>query len=215
MHNMMRLPILSAFYLYLGAWAFADFSISLSPSSPSMVEGSSGYVDVLISSNSSDALDGFSANFSLSGPGLEFANPQAEAHLTNTGYVFFNRSNSVVNSLPSTVVNSSLSMTVSDVSDDGMGGPNPFTVGGVGSESLLARLNLNALSVGSYTLNLLGTSSFNDVGLNNFAFNTPSLSITVTAVPEPSSIGGTAALALGGFLFRRKRGQQSKNLRCR
>ncbi len=94
------------------------------------------------------------------------------------------------------------------------GRTQPVLRSGVGSESLLARLNLNALAAGSYTLNLLGSSSFNDVGLNNFAFNTPSLNITVTAVPEPSSIGGAAALALGGFLFRRKRVMQSQNL-CR
>jgi hypothetical protein len=214
MHSMLRLPILSALYLALGTSTFADLSISLSPSAPSFTEGSSGYIDVRISSNASDALDGFSANFLLSGAGLEFANPQAESHLTNEGYVFFNRSNSVVSSLPSTAVNSAMSMNVSDLSDDGVGGPNPFTVGGVGSESLLARLNLHALSAGSYTLNLLNNSSFNDVGFNNFAFNTPSLNITVTAVPEPSSIGGAAALALGGFLIRRKRGTQSKSPRC-
>jgi len=191
------------------SWAFsspvfADFSISISPSSPSLVEGSSGFVDVLLSSNSSDALDGFSANFSLSGgSGLEFAGTQAESHLTNLNFVFFNRSNSALNSLSSTVVNSPSSMVVGDVSDDGMGGPHPFTVGGVGSESLLARLNLNALTAGNYTLSLLNTSSFSDVGFTPFAFNTPSLNLTVTAVPEPGSIAGALMLGLG-YLGRRR-----------
>jgi len=199
------LVLLSVLLLFRGS-AQADFSFSLSPSSPTFVEGNPVFVDVLLSSNSMDALDGFSANFSLSGgAGLQFTAPQAESHLTNTSYVFYNRSNSLLNSLPSTVVNSASSMNVSDVSDNGMGGSNPFSVGGVGSESLLARLNLGALSAGNYTLELLNTSSFSDVGFNNFIFNTPSLSITVAAVPEPTSVLTGLGLGMIGLMHRRRR----------
>ncbi len=191
--------------LLIQQFVFADFAITLAPSSSSLVEEVPASWMCLSVATLPICSTVFS-HFSMSGgPGLEFANPQTESHLSNSNYVFFNRSNSVFNALPSTVVTSASSMNVSDLSDNGMGLPNPFTVGSAGSESLLARLNLNALTAGTYSLQLLGTSSFSDAGFNNILFNTPSLNISVTAVPEPSSIGGAVALGLGRFWLRRKR----------
>ncbi len=74
----------------------------------------------------------------------------------------------------------------------------------IGSPRLLARLDLEALlgGVGSYTLGVVGlNSSFTDDTFTPFTFNSPSININVTAVPEPSSIGGAAALALGACTF--------------
>ncbi len=88
------------------------------------------------------------------------------------------------------------------------GGSNPFSGWISGSPRLLARLDLEALlgGVGSYTLGVVGlNSSFTDDTFTPFTFNSPSININVTAVPEPSSIGGAAALALGGLHFRRRR----------
>jgi hypothetical protein len=212
MNNKILLAVFMGSLIVLGEFAIADLAITLTPSSPSFVEGSSGYVDVFVSSNSSDALDSFLFGLNITGgPGAVFSNTQSEAFLTDSNYVFFNRSASVNQVLPATSVGGGGStISVGDVSYDTAslpfpGDPLPFTLPGSGSPSLLARLEFDAIAPGTFNVDIDLGSSFSDVNFNNFSFSSTGSSFTVTAVPEPSSIGGAVALALGGYLRRRKR----------
>lgn len=197
-----------------GPACFADLVLSLTPSSATIAEGASGYLDVFINGDTGDALDAFLAQLQITGgSGLQFTDPQAESHLGIANYVFDGRSNSVITGSPTTSFPSLLTINVGDISDDGSnapltGGPDPFGGWVVGSPRLLARIDFQALAggAGSYTVGIVsGNTSFTDDALDPIPFNAPSVGITVAPVPEPSSMVMVTFVAAGAFVLRRLR----------
>lgn len=205
----------------------ADIIVSFSPSTPNpLTVGSTGTIDVLIHSNSSDVLDGFLFDIRITptggapAGGLQFSATQNDSQLADSEYVFYQISQSEN-------TGSFIGQTTSpfdvysgfDFSDDGSGialpggplpgSPSPVTL--TGDDLLLARLDLTAFAAGTYAIDMLPSSEFGDEPGNLFSFDsTPGL-LTVNgtaAVPEPGSVGFLSIIAL--IAFRRYR-MQSKN----
>lgn len=196
--------------------AHADIALSITPSAASYNIGDSGFLDVMISSNSSDALDSFLFGLNITGgPGAVFSAVQSEAFLTNPNYVFFNRSANVNLPLPATTVSGGGStIDVGDVSYDTVslpfpGDPLPFILPGAGLPALLARIEFDAVSAGVFNVGFDPASSFSDEFFNNFTFTSTGANFTVNAaaVPEPASImlACVTGLAAGAMRFRRRR----------
>lgn len=198
--------------------------VSFANSSP-LVAGSSGQLDVMIASDSMDILDSFLAEFlltPLTGPagGLLFSAMQSDAQLADSNYIFFNRSLSTnTNVSVGAVSNGGATYSGFDATDDGngpppMGGnPDPVLVPPAGSEALLVRLDLSAVTAGTYQIELnAGNSSFLADDLNpasELAFSSTPFTLTVSsstaAVPEPSSaVGLTVLAATSIFVYRRR-----------
>jgi len=189
----------------------ADIVLTVVPSSASFVEGDSGFIDVMISSNSSDALDGYLFNLNITGGSGAVFGAQSEAFLTNSNYVFFGRSANVANSLAASLIGGGGSVvTVGDNSYDfaipTLGDPLPFNLPGIGSPSLLARLQFNAVSAGSFTVGIDPSSSFSGPPptFDAFTFSSTSANFSITAVPEPSSMALVGLIGVGVYLYRRK-----------
>jgi len=193
----------------------AEISLTFIPSSSSIVEGTSGFVDVMISSTTSEALDAyfFRVNI-LSGPVAAFGT-QSESFLNDPSYVFFQRSANVANGITATSIDSGGSYaTVGDVSYDFAlnavpEASLPVTLPDSSSPKLLARLQFNAVSQGTFTFEIDQTNtSFNDVGLGLFNFSSTNTQFTVTAVPEPNSFIIAILLGTGGMMYRIRSGRQ-------
>ncbi|MEZ6039689.1 MAG: PEP-CTERM sorting domain-containing protein [Planctomycetaceae bacterium] len=205
--DMKPFPLLSFVVLTcLMTKADAGIIVSFSPTIPSpLVAGGSGQVDVLIASDTgTDLLDQYLASVVLSpvgGPlgGLVFSPFQSETFLTDSSYVFFNRSQSVNLGAPAGTVNFSGDVySAYDATDDGSGPPpapglqDPIFVPTVGNEALLFRLDLDALAAGTYEIDLDPLSQFVDENGFDIFFASTSGFLTVNpapaAVPEPGSI---------------------------
>jgi len=59
---------------------------------------------------------------------------------------------------------------------------------GIGSPSLLARLEFNTIGAGVFNVDIDPASTFSDAAFRDFAFTSTGGSFNVTAVPEPSSL---------------------------
>jgi hypothetical protein len=189
----------------------------------SIVAGGFGTVDVFISSNADialpDNLDSFSWHFLISPigsstpGGLRFVDPQADAQLAASNYVFDGDSLGQDFGGPLGTVSTFL-----NTNDTFIGGDATLTGTGVDlnnvlGQFLLARLNLDAslANVGDqYSLALINdpftdflNSSFDPVSLDASSFN----AFTVTAVPEPTSlllVSASGAIAFG-IQYRKRR----------
>ncbi len=194
----------------------ADLALSMTPNAASYNVGDTGFIDVLISSNSADALDSYLYGLNITGgTGVVFSDPQSEAFLSDGNYVFFGRSSNVNIPLPATAVSGGGStISVGDVSYDPAslpfpGDPLPFVLPGAGLPALLARIEFEAVSAGVFNVDFDPGSTFSDVAFANFNFTSAGTSITVNAaaVPEPGTITlvCVTGLAAGIMKYRRRR----------
>ena len=205
--------------ILLGCWMLsllptisseAAIVLSVTPSAANYIVGDSGFVDVMISSNSSDALDGYLFDLNIIGGSGAVFGVQSDAFLTNSNYVFFNRSANVANSVAASSIGGGGSIaTVGDASYDFAslplpGDSLPFTLSG--SPRLLARLEFNTIGAGVFNVDIDPASTFSDAAFTNITFTSTGGSFNVTAVPEPSSLIllglGTAGV---GWLHRRRK----------
>jgi hypothetical protein len=181
--------------------------------------GSTGFVDVYVSSDAAlatpDVLDSFSASFVIApvggavSNGLQFVDPQSDTQLGQGNYVFAGNS---ITAPPigtvSTGTNTNDSYIGGDATIDGLG-----TSLHAGSGSfLLYRLDLSALLANpsdQFTITLQNNlnTDFLDPSFTSLSINPSSFSsFTITAVPEPTSTGLLLAGAgVGLWLKRRKR----------
>lgn len=187
--------------------AEAAIILSVAPSASTFNIGDSGFIDVMIHSDSADALDSYLIGLNLTGgPGVVFSSPQSEAFLSDGNYVFFGRSSSVINGFPATTVGGGGSnVTVGDLTEDPMSPPNPlpFVLPGASSPSLLTRLEFDVVGAGSFSVHIDPSSTFSDVDFNDFSFSSTGGSFT--AVPEPASVVFLGIGTVGVGLLRRRR----------
>ena len=186
----------------------ADIILTVVPSSGSFVEGSSGSIDVMISSNSSVALDAYLFDLNITGGSGAVFGLQSDAFLTNSNYVFFGRSANVANSLAASTISGGGSIAaLADNSYDFAslplpGDSLPFALSG--APRLLARLEFNAIGAGAFNVNIDPASTFQDAAFNDFAFTSTGGSFSVTAVPEPSSMALVGLIGAGSYVYRRR-----------
>jgi hypothetical protein len=195
-------------------------SYSSSTSVP-LVAGSGASLDVFVrSSDGTDMLDGFQVEFGLTssgGPvgGIRFVDPQSDAQLGETNYVFFGRSLSANTGAPvGAVSGGGAFFSGYDATDDGTGFPfagnqDPLSLGM--SDLLLFRLNFEADFAGDYVLNL--SADFFSDQLDPISFPLPidtlpgsftlSVSSGAAAVPEPGTFG-VLALFASAYAARRR-----------
>lgn len=190
----------------------AEAAIIVAVQSTSITAGGTGFVDVLISSNSNDVLDFASYEFNIAAVGgpvstLEFANPQILTEDQDASYVFFG-DNLGINVV--TLTNSTF------IGDDATNSGTGVTL--TATTSLLARLDLlHVLGIGQTAAQAAGEqfqislrnsvdTRFEDTLATPIAFSSTSGTITVqaAAVPEPSTFAAIA-LAFGGFGVHRRR----------
>jgi len=186
----------------------ATIVLTVTPSSSTFVEGSSGFIDVMISGTSSEQLDGYLFDLNITGGSGAVFGVQSGAFLTNSNYVLFGRSANVANSLAASSISGGGSIaTVADNSYDFSslplpGDSLPFTLSG--SPRLLARLEFNATGAGVFNVDIDPASTFADAALSNFAFTSTGGSFSVTAVPEPSSMALVGLIGAGSYVYRRR-----------
>lgn len=174
--------------------AIAAIMITATPSAASFEVGDSGVLDVMIYSDSADELDSYFYGVNITGgSGVVFTDPQSEGFLTDGDYVFSGGSFSVNNAWPATVVGAGGSeITVGDNTEDPLSPftPLPVALPGMGAAKMLAQLEFEAISAGTFEFEFDPLSSFFDENFNNFSFTATGSNITVnaSAVPEPASI---------------------------
>ena len=172
--------------------AYADFIISFGPgnglsSGPvSFVEGQAGKINVFIRRDATptpslenftvwvnlEKIDGLNAN------GLLFSSAQEQSQLSSPNYVF----NSVSAGLIGSVANGGLQYRGTDTTTVNNAVSVPQ------SNRLLFSLDLNPIAQGEYRINVsTGNSSFISPAIATIPFTSTAGSISVTAVPEPSS----------------------------
>ena len=180
----------------------------------SLVAGSSGKIDIFLRRdlNVTPNLSGFAIRLALtptgSSPptGLVFSNPQLQGQLTNSTYVFPGSSGGFNN----TFQTSNTIYNASDFSTLSTGVAIPT------SNRLLLSLDLAAVTPGDYRLSIVGGStSFTDSDFITIGYQLPApLALTVSAVPEPSSMLLLGASACGAWYMncRRRRKRKSQQL---
>lgn len=197
--------VIGSLMIVLAGWsapARADFVISIG--STSIAQGSTGTIDVMLSSNApSTAPDllnnvGFELQISSSPsqPGiLQFAT-QDFSYLNNTNYVFFGDSIDYQTSSPGGSVSTSFTPNDTFTGSDSTASGNPFSLDSTNTPVLLAVLTFDTsiTNVGdSYTISLMppsGTGS-NAGGANTFFdyFDFNNTGTELSAVPFTSTSG--------------------------
>ncbi|WP_197453692.1 PEP-CTERM sorting domain-containing protein [Caulifigura coniformis] len=211
MRRVLVLAWLSAASLVLPAQATADLVVTIG--STSIGEGGTGFVDVFLrSTTGTDLLNGFSFEFTASpvvGTNvLAFSDPQSDSQLNDPSYIFFGVSAAA--GPPQTPVgdvgpeNTYIGV---DATDGGFSLFVPTT------DVLLARLDLTTLSSAPAVAGDVFSIDLEDTSLTAFFNNGPdqvpytsfSGTVTVSAVPEPSSLLLCAAgLGIAGMGRRRR-----------
>lgn len=226
MRSMLRTFALTvlAVCVFEGSASAAIIVSYASSTSVPLVAGSGASLDVFVrSSDGTDILDGFQVEFGLTsagGPGgpvggLRFVDPQSDAQLGETNYVFNGRSLSENTGAPvGAVSGSGAFFSGYDATDDGTGLPfagNPYPLPLGMSDLLLFRLNFEADFAGDYVLNLSADffSDQLDPVSSPLLIETLPGSFTLlvssgaAAVPEPGTFG-VLALFASAYVARRR-----------
>jgi hypothetical protein len=208
------LPTLLIALTFLTTQADAGLVISFGPGNGlaggpvSLVEGQAGKLNVLLRRDNdanTPALESFTVRLNLTpvgdslANGLLFADPQQQSQLSSTNYVFDGNS---------FVANSNGGLSIGNVQNNGSQYTGTDLVLNTAvalpqTNRVLFTLDLTPVSKGNYQISVNTTpnaTSFIDSDFNPIPFSHSSGTITVTAVPEPSSIAlliasiGAAAL---------------------
>ena len=179
--------------------AHGESILSISIGNLDLLPGGSGYVDVMIRSDTgTDSLDMFGVEFRITSGStmLEFVDPAPDPQLTDTSYLFDG------DSAAGTVPPAGSISSVVNTNDTYIGGDGTLSGSGVTvptTDTLLARLQVTAATsappvVGdTFTISLIsgGNTFFYDPSFGDITFDsTPG---TVTITPEP----GEAVMLLG------------------
>ncbi|MFI5453931.1 MAG: hypothetical protein ACHRXM_00610 [Isosphaerales bacterium] len=201
--------------------ARADFVISIG--SPTIPQGGTGTLDVLLTSTagslSPDLLNNYAFTLQITGPNeLMFSTSQSFAYLTNSQYVFFGDSIDQMNTGSGGTVSTSLTGYANDtfVGNDSTASGNPvsLTSANTATPVLLAALTLDATITSpgdSYSISLgpssgdgsMNTSSktvFDVVDFANTGLETSSVPFTSTSgtvMIGPASVPEPASLVSG------------------
>ena len=180
----------------------ADLIATISPTP--IVAGNDIYLNVFLRSDSSDTLTSFNVSYVINQPGLQFytISPTVpdELQLSNPEYVFYGISLAANYPPGGTVDDAKDIYTQSDSIDTSATSATYVTIGT--APELLATLHLVVVSSGTYNISVNTEDSQNgfldrDFSPNSYVF--PSMNITVTLVPEPSSLSLCVA-GLAGIL---------------
>lgn len=198
-------------------------AVTVTVSDGAIQAGGTTTVDVLITSDDlpNDVLHQFDVDLSINqdnataGTQLIFVNPQSEAFLVDPRYVFFGEngntgSDAVFNNATATTVGPQTELNVLDFAVDAIGDDTEYVIG---DSTILLQLDLThdvgavspALTVGNtFDISIDPFSIFEDLNM----LITPALNsgtITVVAIPEPSSALMLLGIVGGPMLFRRRR----------
>lgn len=211
-----------------GPTAAGGVMLSFRQSSPSpLTVGSSGTIDVMIQSDQTgDKLDAFLVAFTLtpdvssldggSPGGLRFSASQLDLQLNDPEYVFANRSLSDVTGASVGAVSTTIDTNDTFAGLDAtyntnllhLGDPDPVDL--TTEERLLFRLNLDAVTAGTYQIKITSAEFLSATSLLDFPSADVAGTITVTgatAVPEPSSAVILGLACAFGLVLHRARKQ--------
>jgi hypothetical protein len=229
---MKRISLIMGWTLTLLLWTHASASgaFVVSYSGGTVPNGSTGFVDVRISSDaldsSPDILDLFSAHFLITpvggavAGGLQFVNPQNDAQLGIGGvggYVFDGDSLGQTFGGPLGLVSTASNTNDNYIGGDGTVSGGGFSLDNTTGSNLLFRLELDAALANlgdQYTIKLINDPStsflgpapdFNELTLVDSSFDPFTVTITgAAAVPEPSS-AVMLLLGMGGVVWNQRR----------
>ncbi len=221
------LTIASVLCLTLSAYspvAEGAIIVTFGTSAPDpMIAGSSGTVDVFVASTGTDTLDFFQVAVNLTPTmgsplsGLVF-DTQLDSQLSDANYVFAGVSFDQISGQPVGLSGTSNSYIGADATDDGSNAPLaglPAPISLTTTAKLLYRLNLNAVTAGTYEVSLdIANTGFLDDLANSIPFSSPINGPLVVmngaaAVPEPASTAFLIVSLAGVALRRRFRGSLS------
>lgn len=206
--------------------AQAGFMISFN--SPTIPQGGTGTLDVLLTSNagplSPDLLNNFAFTLQITGPSeLQFSPTQSFDYLTSSQYVFAGDSTNLMTSSPGGTVATTVYGNDTFVGFDSTSSGNPVSLSSANTPVLLAALTLDATITNpgdSYMVNLIPASgngsmssssqtyfdlynfdTGNEISATPFTSTSGTVNIVGAAIPEPASIisGLTALLLLAGL----------------
>jgi hypothetical protein len=192
-------------------------------SSTPIVVGNDIYLDVLLHSTSTDNVAAFNISYTINNPGLQFyadalGNPD-ELQLQNSSYVLYGNSLAAASPPGGSVSNSNEVYTQLDSVDSMTTGISFVAVGA--TDVLLATLHLVAITSGTYTISVdnspqsgngfIAPDSGSGVTPISFSLAPVDVTVTVVAVPEPSSLwlGVVGSAGLLGWAIR-LRGQKRR-----
>lgn len=213
--SMIRNFVLATLFLFQASLANAGLILSVEPSASDFLVGQTGSLNVFVYSDAADEVDSFLFDLNITGgTGVAFTDPQSESYLTDSDYVFFDRSLSEQFSLPTTMVsNNGATLTMTDVSSNPTTGlAFPKLIPDSTNPLLLGSFTFDANAIGSYTVALAPSSSFSDSNFNLIPYSVAGGSFNVSAVPEPSSLVLLGLGAAGFGLMRRRRNQQPSEI---
>ncbi len=195
--------------LALAAWAVpARAELTITIGSAQIAQGTTGTVDVLISSDNNDQLNSFSFELQISGPNeLQFVQPSGDTWVTSTNpqYLLQNATLAYDASLTGDSVSNNGSgknnqydgtnqTTTTDVNNNVIPGPDVTLATGVSYLLVALQLDTTNTSVGDqYTISLApgsGTGSVND-GTPNFfdTLDSSSNEVANSGIPYTSNPG--------------------------
>jgi len=193
--------------------ARAGFLVSMT--SPAIPQGSTGTLDVFLTSTaptSPDPLNNFAFTLQLTGPNeLQFSPSQSFGYLSSSQYVFAGDSSDQMTPSPGGTVATTVYKNDTFVGNDSTFSGNPVSLSSANTPVLLAALTLDAAITNpgdTYSISLFPSSGNGSMSSSNqtffdvFDFNTGggetsavpftstsgTVTITGAAVPEPASI---------------------------
>lgn len=205
-----QLAVFATIVLGIQGSSSGGIVLTFQPSSATTMQvGGTGYLDVFARTDSGSlSIDSFVAILDIQGGaagGFTFGMPPASSPFSDSQYLFFGKSWSQNLGSPiGGLQNADQSFFAFDKTDV-LGASSPVVLSTL--DRLLFRVAVSANSIGEYQVNLRNPESamFDGLGVRQGDL-TGSIQYSVTAVPEPSSLGLVGLAALGmGWGARRKR----------